>query len=101
MDIIQLSQNASNGDTGPYFEYLLSTRPKASEMEFDLEVHPNGFYNGNPVKAHMQCDGKLHSHPDNSWADCAPYVYRDGNYVAVKLLCDRCSNLVDPFGYDE
>lgn len=101
MDIYELSKRASEGDVRPYFDYLQKTKPRVSDLEYPIQIHPAACPAGAPVTVYYQCEGKYHSHPDNSWANCAPwFVKTDGRY-GMYMLCEQCARSNDPLGqYD-
>lgn len=101
MNIYELTTLANNGNPQPYFVYLNQTKQRSAEMESDLEVHHNIAPNGCPMTYHTQCEGRAHSHPDNSWRDCLPYVHSDGQDTTVHMLCSECAHSYDPLGLQD
>lgn len=101
MDIYELSKRASEGDTKPYFDYLQQTKPRVRDLEYPMQIHPAACPAGAPVTVYYQCEGRLHGHPDNSWANCAPWFVKvDGRY-GMHMLCEACARTPDPLGYND
>lgn len=97
MNIYELSKLASEGKTGPYFDYLEQTRPLMRDLKSSMEIHPAACH----VTVFYPCVGKLHSDPDNSWADCSPWFVKAGRRYGMHMLCEKCALLTDPLGLND
>lgn len=101
MDIYELSKLASEGQTGPYFDYLRQTRPLMRDLEYPIQIHPAACPAGCPVTVYYPCEGKLHSHPDNSWTDCSPWFVKVERRYGMHMLCEQCARSTDPLGLND